>query len=327
MTERFRLLVGDVRQRLAEIKSESVQCVVTSPPYWGLRDYGVEGQIGLEKTPEEFCAALVEVFGEVRRVLRGDGTLWVNLGDSYYAAGWERSRRNVVGSGSMDPEKRASGRARKIGGLKVKDRCMMPARVALALQADGWWLRDEIVWAKPNPMPSSVTDRTTPAHEMVYLLTKRGRYFYDAEAISEPAGEFHAGGKNNGLDRPKTPDPRKKQDALGKQTYTGFNERWQNAPTDTRNKRSVWTIPTQAFAEAHFATFPEALVDPCILAGSRPGDLVLDPFCGAGTTGLVALKLGRRFVGVEVNPDYAAMAERRCAPSLNQGLLLMEASA
>jgi len=297
-----RVLVGDVRTRLAELPDGSVQTCVTSPPYWGLRDYGQGDQIGLEQTPEEYVAQLVEVFREVRRVLADDGTLWLNLGDSYAHATeslpphrGERANRDQRGMG---------GGTRKGHGLKPKDLVGIPWRVAFALQSDGWWLRQDIIWHKPNPMPESVKDRCTKAHEYLFLLTKSSRYRFNADAIREIGA-----GRTD----------------LGKMRYQGrINPGgWSDSGEKTqqgRNRRSVWSIATRSFHGAHFAVMPEALVEPCILAGSGRGDLVLDPFTGSGTVGVVALRHGRDFVGVELNPDYAAIAEDRItadAPLLN----------
>ena len=299
-----RVLIGDVRQRLAEIDAGSVQTCVTSPPYWGLRDYGHDGQIGLEQTPDEYVAGLVEVFREVRRVLADDGTLWLNLGDSYASdtkgSGGPDSSSTLVGTkAERNGQRMAPVRLRH--GLKPKDLVGIPWRVAFALQADGWWLRQDIIWAKPNPMPESVTDRCTKAHEYVFLLTKSARYYFNADAIAEQSAnlgqtEIRFGGAKYG----DSDDPKH-------QTKSG------NVYTDkgTRNKRDVWTVPSKPYAGAHFAVMPEALAEPCILAGSRPGDLVLDPFTGSGTVGVVALKHNRDFIGTELNPEYAALAEAR----------------
>ena len=298
-----KLYVGDVRDVLASLPEASVQTCVTSPPYWGLRDYGVDGQIGLEESPEAFVAAMVDVSRGVRRVLRDDGTLWLNLGDSY-ARG--RSGRD---DGGRSSEGRAAGwregfedgssdRATP-DGFKPKDLVGIPWRVAFALQADGWWLRSAIVWAKPNPMPESVTDRPTSAYEMVFLLAKSARYFYDADAIREEQGDGPMRWGGNG----KHADPSLKARALedAERNQAG------------RNARNVWSIATQPYPEALFATFPEELPKRCILAGSREGDVVLDPFAGSGTTLFVARKLGRRSVGIELNEDYARLAGRRLA--------------
>ena len=295
----------------------SVQTCITSPPYWGLRDYGHDGQIGLESTPEAYVERMVEVFREVRRVLRDDGTLWLNLGDSY-AGYWGDSKAREEGRHSsadtngwtngFNMNARPSFDQFRSSGIKPKDLVGIPWRVALALQADGWWLRQDIIWHKPNPMPESVTDRCTKAHEYVFLITKSARYFYDSEAIKEPCSEdmqFRASrgytrGGNGKVDASR-------QDA---ETLRGDHAKAINAE-DGRNRRSVWTITTKSYRGAHFATFPEALVEPMILAGSPEDGLVLDPFTGSGTTGAVALRLGRNFVGCELNPEYVRLAESR----------------
>ena len=300
----IRIIQGDCREVLASLPNQSAQCCVTSPPYYGLRDYGVEGQIGLEQTPAEYVAELVAVFREVRRALRDDGTVWLNLGDSYHNY---RSHMNggaptntVHRGGSRDGTE-GFGRTNRnahLPGLKDKDLIGIPWRVAFALQEDGWWLRSDIIWAKPNPMPESVTDRPTRAHEYLFLLTKAGRYFFDAEAVRESSVE---------------PD-RMRADRFGGASWEGRQQHSEGAlftGGTTRNIRSVWTIATQPFTEAHFATFPPELAERCIRAGSRKGDTVLDPFAGAGTSLLVADRLGRDAIGIELNADYAAMAERR----------------
>lgn len=423
---------GDCRDVMAAMEAESIHSVVTSPPYWGLRDYGISptiwggdaahehdwgepvidratnhtdkrrwqhtrngrdeelppekrvawrrtdvkqgsyclcgawcGVLGLEPSPHEFVDHIVELFRQVRRVLRKDGTVWLNLGDSYAASG-------MGPGGSFQSERRAytegipGGSRRPPAGFKPKDRVMVPARVAIALQADGWWLRDEIVWSKPNPMPSSVADRTTPAHEMVYLLAKSERYAYDGAAIREPLAESsvqrinqssfdqQTGGPKdyaNGVnpnqsarkalenvarkhrrtpagwnvnhDEPNTTGRYRQRD---KQAATpipgdahdviGFNDRWDEAEANGttpggRNKRSVWTIPTAPYPEAHFATFPEKLVEPMILAGCPAGGVVLDPFAGSGTVGAVAQRLSRRAVLIDLNPEYLIQALKR----------------
>lgn len=270
-----RVLVGDVRQRLAQLQDCSVQTCVTSPPYWGLRDYGHDGQIGLERTPDEYVAELVEVFREVRRVLADDGTLWLNLGDTY-------------------------GPGKQLQGI--------PWRVAFALQSDGWWLRQDIIWAKPNPMPESVTDRCTKAHEYVFLLTKSDRYFYDADPIRQPLSAAT-------ISRDRAPRGRSQNGGGSAKSLAGYayTPELGNMTSNAKgaNRRSVWTLPTKPYAGAHFAVMPEALAEPCILAGSRPGDLVLDPFTGSGTVGVVALRHDRDFIGTELNPEYAALAEAR----------------
>lgn len=341
------IIVADVRDGLATLPDKSVQCVVTSPPYWALRDYGVDGQIGQESTPDEYVATIVDVFREVRRVLRPDGVVFLNLGDSYYGSGKGRNADGSFHEGSLNGKQGTNrgsveGRLFKTGAraatLKPKDLVGIPWRVAFALQADGWYLRSDIIWAKPNPMPESVRDRPTKAHEYVFLLTKRERYYYDAAAIAEPAAWDRRGDQSVIKPQQGTASwikPKTKQDLLGKQTYTGFNGRWAASVEDgtapkTRNKRSVWQIATQPYAEAHFATFPEALVEPCVLAGSLEGDTVLDPFAGSGTVGVVALRHNRRFVGIDLNHEYAEMARRRItgdAPLLNDAVLIEERKA
>jgi len=303
------LLIGDCRDMLATLTEQSVQTCITSPPYWGLRDYGVDGQIGLEETPDDFLAGMVDVFAAVWRVLRDDGTCWVNMGDSY-AASTKRTGRNDAGN-DFRPGRAAAGKATKHivrSGLKPKDLCGMPWRLAFALQSAGWYLRSDIIWSKPNPMPESCTDRPTKAHEYVFLLTKRPRYFYDADAVRETAEygrrawscvESVLAAATTGSDARPHHGIRKAASVTGGDPGAG------------RNRRTVWTIPTQAYSEAHFATFPEALVVPCVLAGSREGDTVLDPFTGSGTTGKVAVELGRRFVGCELSPEYAELAAAR----------------
>ena len=297
------ILIGDVRERLAELPDGSVQACITSPPYWGLRDYGHDGQIGLEQTPDAYVAEMVAVFREVRRVLADDGTCWVNLGDSYATGGMSNPSSSSTLNGGKDRGAATYSIVRKRpDGLKPKDLVGIPWRVAFALQADGWWLRQDIIWAKPNPMPESVTDRCTKAHEYLFLLTKSARYYYDNEPIREDvkagsgsmAAQAHDGGRGD-----KTVDPRSLRVERVYDVIKGAN------------RRSVWTIATKPYAGAHFAVMPEALVEPCVLAGSREGDTILDPFTGSGTVGVVALKHGRNFVGTELNPEYAALAEAR----------------
>jgi DNA modification methylase len=356
----FRIICADVLAGLAQLPDESVHACVTSPPYFGLRDYGVPGQIGLEVTYPEYIARLVEVFRDVRRVLRPDGTLWLNLGDSYATGagkvgecpgGGEQGERwkGYCGAhdaspkhsaGAMGPMTQANHLPQP--GLKPKDLMMIPARVALALQEDGWWLRMDNIWAKPNCMPESVRDRCTKSHEYVFHLSKSESYWYDSDAIREP---FATDPKENypararvtgrgdqgfaaarGNDRGKSGGFPPKQDSHGNRRYTGFNERW-DAAEDAgalaagRNKRSVWWVSPKPFPDAHFAVMPEELAETCVLAGCPEGGTVLDPFCGSGTTGVVALRHGRQFVGIELNPQYVEMARRRIysdAPLLNQ---------
>lgn len=325
-----RIIVGDCRDVLRTLPEASVQCCVTSPPYFGLRDYGHDGQIGLEQTPEAFVAELVAVFREVRRVLRDDGTLWLNIGDSY-AANRSYQVPSTKGGPKHGSSQAAGGKGSAVpDGLKPKDLIGIPWRVAFALQTDGWYLRQDIIWAKPNPMPESVTDRCTKAHEYLFLLSKSARYYYDAQAIAEPvasatierlsqpsldrqAGSARVPGKTNG--NMKAVGPRfgggKYGDSTDERHRTKSGNEYTGSENGRRNRRSVWEVATQPFSEAHFATFPPALIEPCILAGSKPGDTILDPFGGAGTTGLVADRLQRNAILVELNPDYAEMARRR----------------
>jgi len=328
---------GDCLRSLRAMPAESVQTCITSPPYWGLRDYGDPGQLGLEPTPEQYVANMVEVFAEVRRVLRDDGTCWLNLGDSYNGSGGVGGPgKSHTNQGSVErPDNRAGW-----SGLKPKDLVGIPWRVAFALQADGWYLRSDIIWAKPNPMPESVTDRPTKAHEYLFLLSKSPRYFYDADAIAESlapasvsrlsqdvesqAGSDRVPGKTNGA--MKAVGPRFGGNKYGagesEQSRTKSGEVWDNT-TGKRNKRTVWTVTTQPFKGAHFATFPPKLIEPCVLAGSKPGDTVLDPFSGSGTTGMVALRHDRSYIGLELSSEYAAMSRNRIrddAPLFNTGI-------
>ncbi|MEM9103756.1 MAG: site-specific DNA-methyltransferase [Pseudomonadota bacterium] len=245
--------------------SRSVRCVVTSPPYWGLRDYGIDGQIGLEATLPQFINHLVSVFAEIKRVLKDDGTLWVNIGD-----GFTSGNRGYRAPDKKNPARAMSVRPDTPEGLKPKDLMGIPWRLAFALQDDGWYLRSDVVWNKPNAMPESVKDRPTRSHEFLFMFTKSEKYYYDREAVKEP-------GANGKL----------------------------------RNRRTVWDINTQAFPGAHFATFPTALIEPCILASTKPGDYVLDPFFGSGTVGVSSIDLDRRYVGIELNPEYVSIAADR----------------
>ena len=305
-----------------------VQCVVTSPPYYGLRDYDVDGQLGLEQSPEEYVEKMVAVFREVKRVLRNDGTLWLNMGDSYAGNGgpgnWVDNKQTEAFKGEF---RKYDNPNRVVAGLKPKDLIGIPWRLAFALQDDGWWLRSDIIWHKPNPMPESVTDRPTKSHEYLFLLAKSQHYYYDAEAITEPVtnstivrcsqdienqnGSDRVPGKTNGNMKAVLP-------RYGGKKYTEEPDIFYRTKSGNaydyhplRNKRSVWTIPTAPYKGAHFATYPPALVEPCIKAGSKPGDIILDPFCGSGTTGAVAIKLGRKFVGIELSRDYIELARKR----------------
>ena len=311
---KYEILVGDCRESMRSMPAQSVQCCVTSPPYFGLRDYGHDGQIGLEETPDAFVAQLVEVFREVRRVLRDDGTVWLNLGDSYARQGGKESTQPRHWDGRKhDPGAMHSTRhVDNLGlGLKPKDLIGIPWRVAFALQQDGWYLRQDIIWHKPNPMPESVRDRCTKAHEYIFLLTKSERYFYDADAIAEPS-QYYGKDARSGAGNIRYEGKRTEGDASanGQQSFVTINE--------TRNKRSVWSVSTKPYSGAHFATFPPDLIEPCILAGSRPNDTVLDPFGGSGTTGMVALQHGRNAVLCELNPEYVAIAEARISEATAQ---------
>lgn len=334
--------VGDCLEIMQGMESGSVQTCVTSPPYFGLRDYGMPGQIGLEPTPAEFVGRLVKVFREVRRLLRDDGTLWLNLGDSY--ASKPNGSIGATGlQGGLSPhvsvrQAHARRSPRIPEGLKHKDLMGIPWRVAFALQDDGWYLRQDIIWSKPNPMPESVKDRCTKAHEYLFLLSKSSDYYYDQEAIREPAaassiarwaqdvesqgGSDRVPGKTNGS--MKAVGGRSKRDTFAREgkvadhVLPGQSAAQHRADRDedtfdvaSRNKRSVWTVPTMPFKEAHFATFPERLIEPCVLAGAPAGGMVFDPFMGAGTTAVVAEKLGRSWSGCELNPKYAAIANDR----------------
>lgn len=277
-----------------------VQTCVTSPPYFGLRDYGHDGQIGLEQTPDEYIAAMVEVFRCVWDVLSDDGTLWLNIGDSY-AANRSYQVPSTKGGAKHSKSQAAGGKGQTIpAGCKPKDLIGIPWMLAFALRADGWYLRQDIIWSKPNPMPESVTDRCTKAHEYIFLLSKNERYFYDSESIKEPAKVNSKGIRFGGSKYGDSNDPKyaTKSGNISKEY-------------DKANKRSVWQVSTVPYKGAHFATFPPALIEPCILAGSRPGDIVLDPFMGSGTTAMVAHNLGRQYMGCELNPEYESLQIKR----------------
>lgn len=324
--------VGDCRESMRMLIEAGVrvQCVVTSPPYYGLRDYGHDGQLGLEKTPAEYVAAMVEVFRLVRELLCDDGTLWLNIGDSY--AGGNTGGKWREGSARADGDVREDGHSRRnrngngaVSGCKPKDLIGIPWMLAFALRADGWYLRQDIIWSKPNPMPESVTDRCTKAHEYVFLLAKSGRYYYDGDAIKEPATFEGPNGRQlspyaQGFAR-RTPEEEQERRArsgnkarkLGEErgrpgSHIGGSVPWEGV---TRNKRSVWTVCTEPYLGAHFATYPRDLVRPCVLAGSRVGDVVFDPFLGSGTTAEVAQELGRQWVGCELNPEYVKLQAAR----------------
>ena len=303
---KFCTLIGDCIESMRGLPDASVNCCVTSPPYFGLRNYGVEGQIGLEDTPDAFVARLVEVFREVRRVLRDDGTLWLNIGDSYARTGGTDRRVSdtaKVGSTRNTLTQMSDRTGKAPVGLKDKDLIGIPWRVAFALQADGWYLRQDIIWHKPNPMPESVRDRCTKAHEYVFLLSKGPRYYFDSEAIKEPVAESSVARLSQPTLAQQAGSARAPGKTNGNMKAVGNGE--------TRNRRSVWTVTTKPFKGAHFATFPPDLIEPCILAGCPPGGTVLDPFGGSGTTAGVALKHGRNAILCELNPDYAALVNAR----------------
>jgi DNA modification methylase len=335
------ILHGDALTVLKTLESESVDMCVTSPPYFGLRDYGVDGQIGLEDTPEQYISRLVDVFREVRRVLRDDGTLWLNIGDSYNG-----SQKGSGGTGKISAKQNSNkganyaygGKPLKmdIKGLKAKDLIGIPWMLAFALRADGWYLRQDIIWAKPNPMPESVRDRCTKSHEYIFLLSKSPRYYFDAEAIAEPVADTTIkrlsqdvenqmgydrahGGKNM-----KAVPPR-----YGGNKYTACPDVFSRTKSGNaydfrshRNKRDVWTVSTQPYSGAHFAVFPPKLITPCILAGCPEGGTVLDPFFGSGTTGEVAARLMRKWIGIELNAKYIEIAKRRTSQTtLNYSIL------
>lgn len=316
-----KILTGDCIEFMRGLPEKSVNCCVTSPPYFGLRDYGMGGQIGLEKSPDEFVAKLVEVFREVRRVLRDDGTLWLNLGDSYANDtkwGGSTSGKHVQALQGNS----GIGRRRQCTGLKSKDLIGIPWRVAFALQADGWYLRQDIIWHKPNPMPESVRDRCTKAHEYIFLLAKSPKYYFDHSAMQEPCvkgaagSEFHTGKTGDHRMGRASTKPRRSSSTNasavpGASEHSGIHREGSPREPETRNRRDVWTVASHPFKGAHFATFPPALIEPCVLAGCPVGGTVLDPFGGAGTTGLVAARHGRGYVLCELNPEYAAMAEAR----------------
>jgi DNA modification methylase len=348
-----RIIPGDCIAGLRTLPDASVHCCVTSPPYWGLRDYGHDGQIGLEATPEAYVARMVEVFREVRRVLRDDGTLWLNLGDSYAGSWGNQGRKETRGgqrpvngpmlqrisakavhdeeccldedclcdaglAGGIYPDKKShtGSWVNDHPTLKAKDLVGIPWRVAFALQADGWWLRQDIIWHKPNPMPESVRDRCTKAHEYVFLLTKSQRYFYDAEAVSETAIHQDAKGIPYATRRVMDGNPT----VISRQSL-------EYDAKPTRNRRSVWTITTKPYGGAHFAVMPADLVEPCIKAGCPEGGTVLDPFAGSGTTLAVAAELGRNAIGCELSPVYIELAERRIKDARASVALFESASA
>ena len=321
------IIVGDALETLKEMESESIDCCITSPPYYNLRDYGVEGQIGLEKNPDEYVSKLVEIFREVRRVLKDDGTLWLNIGDSYAGSGKGKNDTHSNNKGNIGSKNNIALQVNFSNGeIKPKDLIGIPWLVAFALRADGWYLRDDVIWYKPNCMPESVTDRFTKSYEHIFLLSKSRQYYFDWRAVQELAVGFDTSSPR-GSKGCSTPNAgRRKGNAKsfrGGGAYTGGQsfdnnstaerENHGNIPNETglRRRRNVWIVSTKGYAGAHFATFPPKLIEPCILAGCRAGGTILDPFCGSGTTGEVAIKHDRNFIGIELNPQYAEMAAKR----------------
>lgn len=338
-------VTGDCRETMRAWATAGVraQMCVTSPPYFGLRDYGHPGQIGLEQTPEQYIAAMVEVFRCVRDVLADDGTLWLNIGDSY--AGYHGNKNAAYDAAPSNKGGYFENQRKTLvnhNGIKNKDLIGIPWMLAFALRADGWYLRQDIIWSKPNPMPESVRDRCTKAHEYVFLLSKSDRYYFDHEAIKEPvaastvarlsqpnlanqSGSDRVPGKTNGNMKAvrskansfKREGSKREQAIPGQAVGTHRPDRAESEyDLDTRNRRSVWTVATRPYKGAHFATFPPALIEPCILAGSRVNDIVLDPFMGSGTTAAVALQHGRQYLGCELNPAYRPLQDARIATSV-----------
>lgn len=304
------IYTGDALAVLKTMPSESVNMCVTSPPYYGLRDYGVDGQIGLEETPEAYIERLTDVFREVRRVLRNDGTLWVNIGDSYCGTGDKGDYKDPKYAEGRNGQ--SVSRTKTVNGCKPKDLIGIPWMLAFSLRADGWYLRQDIIWQKPNPMPESVRDRCTKSHEYIFLLSKSPQYFFDHDAIKEkavlPAVEKREKQPRYGGNKyTATPDKFNRTKSGNAYDYTGY-----------RSRHDVWAVTTQPFAGAHFAVFPEKLVEPCVLAGSPPDGTVLDCFNGSGTTGVVCAKNGRNYVGIELNPDYVELANNRIAAAMQE---------
>ncbi len=295
------ILFGDCKETLKQFPRNSAQMCVTSPPYYGLRDYGGEAnQIGQEETPEEFIQSLVEVFREVRDVLKDDGVLWLNIGDSYYnyRPGTGGLPKQTVSRTNQDLPEQCNRRANKLDGLKEKDLIGIPWMLAFALRADGWYLRQDIIWHKPNPMPESVKDRCTKSHEYIFLLSKKKKYYYDNEAIKEPV-------KQDWGTRDRTKG-KYHNPGTGLAPHSGLSKSY-----DRKNKRSVWSVTNKPYKGAHFACFPPDLIEPCILAGSKKGDVILDPFMGSGTTAMVAKQHDRSYIGCELHEDYGSLIQKR----------------
>lgn len=300
--ETLEIICGDAFTELKKLETNSVMCCITSPPYWGLRDYGTNGQLGLEQTPEEYIENLVRICKEIRRVLQCWGTFWLNLGDTYAHTSFGKGGRAANNSKQLTNNGSYFERELQFNlNLESKNLLGIPWRVALALQKQGWYLRSDIIWHKPNSMPESVTDRPTRSHEYLFLLTKTERYYYNHEAIAEPSYYYTKLGSGTGRKRYKNSRGRMPSGSVSSAFEYG------------RNKRSIWTIATAHYSAAHFATFPKKLVEPCILAGTRKGDIVLDPFAGSGTVGEVALEHRRSAVLIELNPKYLTLIKRRCS--------------
>ena len=295
------ILYGDCRETLCGFLPNSARMCVTSPPYYGLRDYGGEdNQIGQEQSPEEYINQLVEVFRQVKNVLTDDGTLWLNIGDSYYNYRPGKGQalvQQTVSRTKQDLPDKCAKRANKLDGLKEKDLIGIPWMLAFALRADGWYLRQDIIWHKPNPMPESVKDRCTKSHEYIFLLSKNKKYYYDNNAIKEPAKDWGTRDRTNG---------KYHNEGTGLQPHSGLNKSY-----PTKNKRSVWSITNKPYKGSHFATFPPDLIEPCIKAGSQLNDIILDPFMGSGTTAMVAKSLGRDYIGCELHQDYQPLIHKR----------------
>ncbi len=313
------ILCGSAIDQLKKLPNQSINCCVTSPPYYGLRDYGVDGQIGLEETPEEFIDKMVDIFREVKRVLKDDGTIWVNIGDSYAGSGKGQTK-----DGCADPKVTKTQGMKlpknKERNLKPKDLIGIPWMLAFALRSDGWYLRQDIIWSKPNPMPESVQDRCTKSHEYIFLLSKSKKYYYDADSIKTKSKKSSIERLSRGI----SPDSKNVDGAPGQTAHSmnkpRLNQKRNPTPEDNKcgipdeemsNKRSVWEVTTKGYKEAHFATYPEKLIVDCIKAGCPDNGIVLDPFMGAGTTAVVAKKLGRAYVGIDLNPEYIKIAEKR----------------
>ena len=305
MLEKNKIYLGNCIDVLKTFPEKSINCCITSPPYYGLRDYGVDGQIGNEESPEEYIEKLVSVFDEVKRVLTDDGVLWLNLGDCWAGSNQGAGTKNPTakqasnhGTNYMTTENHKSKLA-KLNGYKPKDLIGIPWLAAFALRDNGWYLRQDIIWAKGNPMPESVRDRCTKSHEYIFLLTKSRKYYFDNISIKEPCVSKQPAGNKNNMN----------QGRKGKEGWS-FNPE-NSIPKDGRNKRDVWTVNTKPCKEAHFATFPDTLIEPCVLAGCPENGIILDPFMGAGTTGMVAKRHNRNYVGIELNPEYIKIAENR----------------